>query len=57
VGQHRTKVQHSQGGASRENVTAIVTICADGTTLRPTIIFKGVQFMKKWAENNILGES
>jgi len=51
------KTQHKQGGADRENVTAIVTICADGTTLRPTIIFKGQNFMTKWAENNVANAS
>jgi hypothetical protein len=52
-----TKTQHKQGGADRENVTAIVTICADGTTLRPTIIFKGQNFMTKWADNNVANAS
>ena len=47
------KTQHKQGGADRENVTAIVTICANGTTLCPTIIFKGQNFMSKWAANNV----
>ena len=53
VGGRGTKVQHKQGGADHENVTAIVTICADGTTLHLTIIFKGQQFMKKWAQDNV----
>ncbi|KIJ34366.1 hypothetical protein M422DRAFT_137152, partial [Sphaerobolus stellatus SS14] len=35
-----TKTQHKQGSANRENVTALVTICAEGTVLQPTIIFK-----------------
>ncbi|KIM76312.1 hypothetical protein PILCRDRAFT_77983, partial [Piloderma croceum F 1598] len=35
-----TKMWHKQGGADCKNVTAIVTICADRTTLCPTIIFK-----------------
>ena len=56
-GSRGTKTQHKQGGADRENVTAIVTICADGTALRPTIIFKGQNFMTKWAENNVSGAS
>ena len=56
-GSRGTKTQHKQGGADRENVTAIVTICADGTTLHPTIIFKGQNFMTKWAENNVSGAS
>lgn len=53
VGSRGTKIQHKQGNASRENVTAIVTICADGTTLDPMIIYKGKNFMKKWGENNV----
>ncbi|KAH6907752.1 hypothetical protein BKA70DRAFT_1034704, partial [Coprinopsis sp. MPI-PUGE-AT-0042] len=34
VGSRGTKTQHKQGGANRENVTALVTICADGTALQ-----------------------
>ena len=56
-GSRGTKTQHKQGGADHENVTAIVTICADGTTLQPTIIFKGQNFMTKWTENNLSGAS
>lgn len=57
VGRRGTKSQHKSGGANRENVTVLVTICADGTTLRPTIIFKGKNFLKKWGEDNIAGAS
>lgn len=53
IGRRGTKTQHKQGSANRENVTAIVTICADGTTLKPTIIFKGQNFMTKWANDNV----
>ena len=53
VGGRGTKTQHKQGSANRENVTAIVTICADGTTLHPTIIYKGQNFMKKWRDDNV----
>jgi hypothetical protein len=52
-GSQGTKIQHKQGRANHENVMAIVTICADGTTLCPTIIFKGQNFMSKWAANNV----
>jgi hypothetical protein len=55
IGQCRTKTQHKQGGADRENVTALVTICADGTALTPTIVFKGQHMQKKWGENNTTG--
>lgn len=57
MGRRGTKTQHRVGGANRENVTAIVTICADGTALKPTIIFKGKNVMKKWTENNVSGAS
>lgn len=50
-------MQHKQGGADCENVTAIVTICADRTTLCPTIIFMGQNFMTKWADNNVANAS
>ena len=52
-----TKMQHKQGGADCENVTAIVTICADGTVLNPTVIFKGKNIMAKWGENNVASAS
>jgi hypothetical protein len=57
VGRRGTKTQHKSGGANRENVTVLVTICADGTTLKPTIIFKGKNFLKKWGEDNVAGAS
>ncbi|RXW20847.1 hypothetical protein EST38_g5024 [Candolleomyces aberdarensis] len=47
-------MQHKQGGANCENVTALVTICADGSVLQPMIIYKGKNIMKKWGENNVL---
>lgn len=53
VGRRGTKVQHKAGSANRENVTVLVTICADGTALAPTIIFKGKRILKKWGENNV----
>jgi hypothetical protein len=53
IGRHGTRLQHKQGGADHENVTALVTICADGTALVPTIVFKGMNFMKQWGEDNV----
>ncbi|EJD07234.1 uncharacterized protein FOMMEDRAFT_73942, partial [Fomitiporia mediterranea MF3/22] len=41
IGARGKRIQHKQGGANRETVTAIVTICANGTYLKPVIIFKG----------------
>ena len=53
VGGRGTKTQHKQGGADRENMTVIITICADGTALHPTIIFKAARFNSAWRENNV----
>lgn len=53
IGRRGTKTQHKQGGADRENVTSIVMICADGTVLLPTVIFKGKNILKKWGDNNV----
>lgn len=56
VGARGTKTQHKQGTANRENVTAVVTICADGSKdVEPMIIFKGQHFMAAWGENNVAG--
>ncbi|KAJ6563093.1 hypothetical protein DFH09DRAFT_920423 [Mycena vulgaris] len=52
VGRRGTKTQHKSGSANRENVTVLVTICADETTLKPTIIFKGHIFLQKWGQDN-----
>ncbi|KIJ34009.1 hypothetical protein M422DRAFT_182639, partial [Sphaerobolus stellatus SS14] len=57
IGHKGTKRQHRQGSGDRENITVIITICADGTVLRPTIIFKGQNHMKKWHDNNVSGAS
>ena len=53
VGGRGTKTQHQQGSGDRENITAIVTICADGTALNPTLIFKGKSVQEKWLRNNV----
>ena len=45
-------IQHEQTEGNRENVTAVVTICADGTTVTPTVIFKGKYVNAAWHEAN-----
>jgi len=57
IGRRGTKVQHKQTEGDRENTTVLVTICADGTSLCSTIIFKGKNFMTKWNDNNPLQAS
>ena len=53
VGGWGVKIIHKTGGADWENVMALVTICADGTALHPTIIFKAKWFNGQWAKDNV----
>ena len=41
IGPKGKKVQHQQQDGNCENITVIVTICADGTSLPPAVLFKG----------------
>ncbi|KIJ46240.1 hypothetical protein M422DRAFT_59634 [Sphaerobolus stellatus SS14] len=47
------KHQYRQGNANHENTTVLITICADGTSTRPVVIFKGENVMNSWFKNNI----
>jgi hypothetical protein len=51
------KTQHQQRSGDRENITAIVTICGDGTAPSPTVIFKGEGFQVQWKQDNPLNAS
>jgi hypothetical protein len=53
VGRTDARIQHIQRGGNRENVTVMVTICADGTTTRPTVIFKGKKMYSDWTKANV----
>jgi hypothetical protein len=37
---------------NRENVTVIECVCADGTSLRPCVIFKGIRRDLEWGRDN-----
>ena len=37
-----------------ETITILVTICADGSTIPPLVIFQGQTFFCKWGMNNPL---
>ncbi|KAF5378494.1 hypothetical protein D9615_007116 [Tricholomella constricta] len=50
-------VQHQRRSGDRENITVLPTICADGTYLAPTTIFKGDGFQVKWCQENPLNSS
>lgn len=49
VGKRAAKTQR---GGSKENVTVMATICADGTNVPPVVIFKGQYLLDKWVRNN-----
>jgi hypothetical protein len=53
----KKKRQHQQRDGNRENITVMVTICADGETIPPTVIFKGQSFSTAWHEENNLKAS
>ncbi len=52
IGAAGQKQQHKQHDGDREIVTVLETVCADGTVLRPVVVFKGVNLLKKWGEDN-----
>lgn len=52
IGGAKIKTQHQQRGGSRENITVIVTIGADGTSTSPAVIFKGKSYQSKWRQDN-----
>jgi hypothetical protein len=54
IGAAGTKIQHQQRSGTRENITVLPTICADGTSITPTVIFKGEAFQIKWLQENPL---
>ena len=44
------KIQHDQADGNREMVTVVNTICADGTYLKPIIVYKGKNFLIHWTD-------
>lgn len=51
----RTKAApYQQHSGLHESITVIVTICADGSTTPPAVIFKGSAYNVKWGDNNPL---
>ena len=47
-------IQYQQWNGNRENITVLLTICADGTSVPPTMIYKGESFQAKWLQENPL---
>ena len=57
IGAAGAKLHYQQVGGSRENITVIVTICADGTSIPPAVIFKGNAHQVSWKQNNPINAS
>ena len=49
-----SKSAHLQHDANHENVSVICTVCADGMSTPPVVIFKGRNTKHTWLENNPL---
>ena len=54
IGPADANMQHQQWSGNRENITVLPTICADGTSLPPTVNYKGESFQTKWLQENPL---
>ncbi|KAI9058893.1 CENP-B protein, partial [Trametes sanguinea] len=57
IGKAGKSIQHQVRGGNRENITVIPTICADGSSIPPLVIFKGKAFQVKWLQDNPLDAS
>ena len=44
--------QYQQRDGDRENITVMETICADGMSIPPAVIYKGSTYQVKWAQDN-----
>lgn len=49
IGRKRAGPQYQQQIGNRENITIIVTICGDGSSIPPAVIYKGLAFQVRWA--------
>ncbi|EGO04751.1 hypothetical protein SERLA73DRAFT_68419 [Serpula lacrymans var. lacrymans S7.3] len=54
IGPAQRKMQHQQRDGNCKNITVMVTICADGGSIAPTIIYKGKSFLMNWHQDNTL---
>ena len=57
IGAKGKTTQHQTQEGNQENITVIVTICANGSSIPPAIIFKGQSFLVSWQQDNPLGAS
>ena len=57
IGATKQKIQHEQGDGNKENITVLVAVCADGSSIPPAIIYKGQSFSTNWHKDNTLHAS
>lgn len=48
IGRKGQKIQQKRCNGNCENTTVLVTICGNGTALKPTVIFKGEGLQTSW---------
>ncbi|KAJ3512249.1 hypothetical protein NMY22_g15390 [Coprinellus aureogranulatus] len=51
------RIQQQQRSGNKENITVIVSVCADGSSLPPAVVFKGQTFLTTWKQDNPLRAS
>ena len=54
IGPAGQKVQYQQRSGDWENITVLVTICADGTSIPPAVMYKETGFHFSWVQDNPL---
>lgn len=57
IGKKGRNLQHQTHEGTRENITVIVNIAADGSSVPPAVIFKGMAFLASWEQDNPLQAS
>ncbi|KAF8834587.1 hypothetical protein BDN67DRAFT_1016335 [Paxillus ammoniavirescens] len=57
IGGRKPGSQYQQCTGNQENITIIVTICADGSAEPPAVILKGNAYQVKWKQDNPVNAS
>lgn len=57
IGRAERKTQHRKESGNRQLITVMPTICADGSTIPPLVIFAGAAYLVSWKQNNPLKAS
>lgn len=57
IGKATRKGQHRKESGNRNIITVMPTICADGTSIPPLVIFSGAAYLVSWKQDNPLKAS